>query len=911
MKLKRCLFFLIILINFGIVLGGNVTIGNNSYIETSYSPSQPIRGYINISLDKESNNSILSAFDHNITLRQFLDNNGLAYSCYPKDCDERYNLTGIESTTKTFQINDRESKLLGVKITGDPVDDITELAFNITSNGGDSCLSPLMIDVLNKNDFDYKLNNISEDSFCNIQKPYGCFNSADSIGMTLMEEGVSYCEKTTIPPVGGFKLGANINGTGSATFKLSLKTSANPEEFCSGDGISVESSGEISCNLKLQNEILSFTDADVCITPTDLSGGGIYQIRSENVSPCGYLEDTFGIHPKDFDIFVQPLKFKGPGTFRFNQVLIQERVSNLGSLIMSYITKKYERNCTPECIIPIRFFSGVSQQVNVYDVNLSYRVAGIKLSNNLQEISLVPPLLSSNGFQKLDLSKSNILAPEVTGKYEIRINLGNNEILRKNITVSMLPEIMDLYPKTPSALVPTSFFVILKDSKGNFTYTWRFGNETPQVTSINSITHTFNDIGTQYVTITIANNRGNSTKTLALSVYSPKEAINKTIKEYRECLNNFSLDLDNIKSNFIINEIDGTRKPLEISELRKQIDEIEKKYQDTTSSEDDLRIGYMKELTALKIPRKLKTVQEIKNSPFIQNENRINFGKLAQLGAGEIGSDEEGAKKKLNSWLMENFNVSFSSAGYSIIYNSGEDQFLFSDVIFNLQPLTTSGEVYFVIDGDSSKIKLSDTNLNTRESNDSDATVVILSELDKPLRIEFLYPEKLDVVNLPVYISPETTEYEGGGIVTGDCNNNGKCDGSEDWKGCRADCKPWGLTLLLLIVLIVISFIIYIVMQEWYKKHYETYLFANRGQVFNLISYMNNSSNQGVSKQDIFKKLKGLGWTDEQLDYAWKKFKGERIGMWEIPVLKWVENKQVKDELEKRKNINPSLNRLR
>ena len=99
-------------------------------------------------------------------------------------------------------------------------------------------------------------------------------------------------------------------------------------------------------------------------------------------------------------------------------------------------------------------------------------------------------------------------------------------------------------------------------------------------------------------------------------------------------------------------------------------------------------------------------------------------------------------------------------------------------------------------------------------------------------------------------------------------------------------------------------------MQEWYKRHYESYLFKDKNQVFNVISYMSNSSNQGISKTEIFKKLKTLGWSDEQLEYAWKKFKGERIGMWEIPILKWVENKQVKDELAKRKGINTAQHRL-
>ena len=39
---------------------------------------------------------------------------------------------------------------------------------------------------------------------------------------------------------------------------------------------------------------------------------------------------------------------------------------------------------------------------------------------------------------------------------------------------------------------------------------------------------------------------------------------------------------------------------------------------------------------------------------------------------------------------------------------------------------------------------------------------------------------------------------------------------------------------------------------------------------------------------------------NEQINYALKKFKGERIGMWEIPIFKFAENKKTKEEIAKR-----------
>jgi len=55
-------------------------------------------------------------------------------------------------------------------------------------------------------------------------------------------------------------------------------------------------------------------------------------------------------------------------------------------------------------------------------------------------------------------------------------------------------------------------------------------------------------------------------------------------------------------------------------------------------------------------------------------------------------------------------------------------------------------------------------------------------------------------------------------------------------------------------------------------------------------------------------KLKEKGWHNEQMIYAYKKYKGERTGMWEIPVFKFLENRKVKEEIELRKKIGINAN---
>ena len=194
-----------------------------------------------------------------------------------------------------------------------------------------------------------------------------------------------------------------------------------------------------------------------------------------------------------------------------------------------------------------------------------------------------------------------------------------------------------------------------------------------------------------------------------------------------------------------------------------------------------------------------------------------------------------------------------------------------------------------------------------------EASVVVFSELKEAETIEVLYPGKIDVKELPIYVSPEFKNLELRDEL-GICNFNKRCekDLNENYKNCRSDCKPLGWTLFWFFILFLAAFIVYIVLQEWYKRNYESRLFKNKNHLFNLIHFMNNSFNQGIRRSKIFSNLKNLNWRGEQLTYAWNKLHGKRTGMWEIPIFKWVEKKQVKRELDKRAgaNFSPKDNRI-
>ncbi len=96
--------------------------------------------------------------------------------------------------------------------------------------------------------------------------------------------------------------------------------------------------------------------------------------------------------------------------------------------------------------------------------------------------------------------------------------------------------------------------------------------------------------------------------------------------------------------------------------------------------------------------------------------------------------------------------------------------------------------------------------------------------------------------------------------------------------------------------LILAGVILYIFLQTWYKKKYEDYLFKNRNDLYNMITYIHNAKNQGLKEKEISIKLKQAGWSYEQVKYVMKKYAGKRTGMLEIPIekiLKNIKNKEI------------------
>ena len=869
--------------------------GNKSYdITANYASSEPIKGWLNISFQNENANSLLTAFDSSISLKDFLYNNSIncesssICSCFPSDCKDGYSATNSQ-TSKQISLGYLENKIIGLKITN-KIDSVSILRFNVSTNNWESCVNPLKIDLLDDGSFEWKAKNMSDDFNCIVPNSHGCFKAGDSGEQTEISEDSLYCEKIKIPVNRKLRIGANVIGSGDVQFEMSIETTA---DFKTCTAL-VSTSGEAKCEIIFDEERPSLEEANVCITK--ISGTAKYEIKYEDNNVCGYSDVNGEQFPHDFDIFIEAAKYDNINNFQFNQ---QEIYGESGTDLADYIMTEVSRytDCNPECIIPIKIYSGINQDIVISDLYFRYYSNGIpKETSSIYDIESSDVLISSN-FSKLDLAKANLLVPSSYGNKTISLKLNGEAILEKSIKILAVPKIIDILPDEVPAFVPYPFIVFLDTETSNLTYTWDFGdNTTKQTTTGKTLEHMYSGIGDYVLTVTVGNKYGNSSKTVNVKVGSPKDYVNSTINDYNKKLGFIEAEINKLPE-WIKNEI---KKEYDIDSIKSQINAQKSKYEDAFSDEDYTRI--MKALVALDIPDSFNLSQKIAPSNIFPDSEQINLAALESFGAGKPYGTEEEYTNAVTYWFMNALQMTIESKTYALYYkNEVKDLLSYAKITLTPKENQKLGVVYFLVNGNPDEIKFN-TDKTVKEYDD--AAGVIFPELETPETLEFLYPGKILVGNFPVYISPEFKNLEIG-VDPGICNFNKRCekDLKEDYKNCRSDCKPIGLTILWICILLFIALCIYIALQEWYKRHYERHLFSDRNQLFNLINFMNISYNQGMKKSDIFGKLKDLGWNSEQLRYAWNKFRGKRTGMWEIPIFKWVEKRQVKRELEKRGSL--------
>ena len=864
--MKRGFTFLLLLfisiISVGVIFA-SFEIGDLSHsIDKQYAPSDYIKGWINITLTDEPTNSLFETnFDGSITLIDLLELNNAVESdtCTPQDCMSDY-AAETPLDIKTFNLNSRESKIVGFKLEGEIVE-ISSINFTFESDIDSSCSNQLEIDFLNDGIIDVQNEKVL-DVGCSFSKSDGCFNDAQSTNDILI--GIKpYCQKIRLYNFPGFRLGAWVKkiplGDSILTMELydgeyDIISCKLPMGDISSDG------GEVYCNVNYS--IKKPKDYYVCIY-ADKTGAYETRVDRDSENKCGFYNWPYEtqIATASYNLFVEGRRFDRIGQVNTSDLFPED---SLETLAEQYLRTKYgdEMICpTAGCIIPIRFFAQESQSITVKNLNVDYVTTSYPAATeNFYDLTETPALVNMD-FQKLYLSGANFSVPSDYKDYPFTLTLNGTEIFSEEISIERIPIIKRLIPTATAFAFPTEFKVIVEEFANITEYKWNFGDGGSKTTTTNTVTHTYATEGQYKLNITITDlYQRSSFKTFDVTVGSPEEIVNDMLGKMLNDLGNVITQIEG----FDLFSQKSLKSALDIDSLDTTLAEIQVANASASTSSD-----YKDLLTALlglveKIPQSVNISESSDLISFFPEEDIINLDILKVIGGGDYdASYEDKYIDAVLSWNQQHMETKISVKGFAGMYGQTKEPIL---KVFNLKIKKLSGLDYnpYLIFLEFDNLKFKEDYSETEESGYS---FIDLTDDDKT--ISFSTTEDISFIDLPVFISPEISKL--GVVKPSIFDKEGK-----GWK--------WALFILIVFLLALIGVIVYIILQVWYKKKYENYLFKNKNELYNLVTYVQHARKKGLKRHEIANKLRKTGWSAERIKYVLKKHAGKRTGMLEIPV---------------------------
>lgn len=882
MKKEGLVFALVFVLAINLVLSTEVTIFNDSQVTTNYTIGSELTGLLNFSLRNVPANSIITSnFGGNMTLRDFLYLNGQTLACEQFNCTDVYTVPSpVGSLSKTF--NYPSQNIFGFRIPEGTNTHISKVQFKATSNFPLSSTIPLELDLFEGAQWQFV-----ETSSNYRQAPnYGCFDSSASTSGPTSISTTRYCERIdSLPTSKRYKLGANLTGTGSTEMTMSILRNSAEIEKCVFDAQTTN-----NCVLNL-TYLLEAGEYLICIHTED--DQKLYSFVTENSgNNCGYRGDLSVTSGYDYPLFVQVPDFASAVSLDLVTISSEEN-NSLVSAAENYITKIYNNDCSNGCVLPIKI-SGVDQLLEISSVRIDYSTTGMETNTSeVYSLSSTPLLVNYEGI--VDLSKLGFTLSSV-GIKDLVLSVDGTKILEKKISVLAAPQILSLQPQNPPAGVPTEFTVEVSSNFNITGYSWNFGDGSPtQSTTENSITHIYGNRSIYNLQVSVSDSSGvSSSKNFTIVSGSPKEVVNLTIAAKKVKLQNV---VDSLKT-YPTWQADYIKKLLRADEYMAELNRLDQK-RITLALDSDL-IKLALELNNLTVPQSVFVVSEFP-APLLISANDVDPAPMRKISGGIGDDDLSGYKESIAQWQMENIFGVMLIKRFEVLRDNGQTNFLLNLYSVNLES-SSSDDSYFVTDQGLDVLK-TDGTFDFKESG-------TFSYLEVPAgakkMFNFISPSEEDLI---VYISPVVSDLPYTSVDIGVCNFNTVCekDLDENYKNCRSDCKPVGRTIYWIFLVIIFGLAIYTFLQVWYKNNYERKLFEDRAHLFNLVNYIDNMLNRGTSEGEIRSKLAQQGWSLEKINYAFKKSKGQKVGMYElVPVEKLLAILR-KKESKKEVKANPTL----
>jgi PKD repeat protein len=874
---------------------------HNMSMSSQYSPFELIEGEINWTVTDESYDTPLTSnIGGEIKLGDFLNANGYLDFCTPLDCSNNY-ISSSGETNKVFDLSPNNSAFVGFYLEGDNVQ-ITGLDFDFRSDFDGALASPVELRF-----FEDTLWEFSEFSDNDFSSWPSNFNNSASINQSPLLS-VRYCEEFIVPKTNLLKVGANVGGVDSSDLKMVIYSDSGDELWCNLASPSVGS----FCSIDAGNDWGFFEGVTyVCL---EAESNTNYTLTSEEggmnkgwAQPITVAFDIPSNYSHDFDILVEVAKYSDAGALSsidWSGVKLDSK--DLWELADEFILEKtaFTRDCSEGCVLPIEV-SGISQQANIENVALTYFSTIPIVGDKVYDIEVSPALISFSGVSDLTLTNFNVSNSQ---EDSFILYLDDEKLFENDLDVLPAPIVERIYPASPPAGVPVSFYVDVDfGSNASLTYSWDFGDGKLATTAENTVVHTYAALQNYTLKVSVsAGGNLTSTKEQVINAINPAVAVNITLiqrgKELSEAIRNI-----NALPLWYQDKIENMAN---ISYFSDELARLERAKDNAFDDADFLEIAKSLYSADFDIPARI-FVSDSSSSPFIGRLEDISPVIIDEFAGGSFDeSSKEGYKNAILRWQAENIEGAYTKKIISMKSANNVETHMLSVYSFDLTSLSYD-ESYFVVSKNYGDLYFSEE-VSARKV--GEASLMIFGGEEQKM-FEFYFEGDGDA---PFFISPKLGSLILEEEIDTTCNHDNFCnkDVGENYRNCRNDCKPVGRMIIYIILAMFLVLALYTFLQVWYKRRYEKHLFSDRRQLYNLLMFISNSRARGSTDSKIKEDLLEQGWSRERVAYVIRKSRGERVGLYEIIPLEkffsWWRNKKAAKSIATRNqqqnvgNINKS-----
>lgn len=817
----------------------------NNTISTNYAIGAYLSGAVNISFDSEPFiSTFYNNFGDSITLEEILNtsaNSGFAYTCNTDDCESTYSALTPE-TQKIFTLNAGASKTFGFELTG-MITNITSLKFKIDSTAPASCSNQLKIDLFD--DGTIETGNTKQSLQTCGQNNYSCYNnSLVPIETTL--GAVPFCQKVTLTEAPGFELGAYVQEVTAGNRTISMKLYASSGVLLkSCDLPSISGAGsEVSC--KVEHLVTEPADYYVCV----VAGEGTGEYKARGQVPTGEKCGFNGFPPQAaqgaYQIFFKKSQFSPIGS-----ITIENEISSgelLSTKIKNYLIQTYHSlDCSNTCLVPLKLTSEENQSITLKDLELKYDQVGFPgvTNYNFYEFSTDPAKVNSD-FQKLYFDGSQFTIPQLIGFSNYAIFFSGGSIYAGNFSIKNISIIIS--PTQIPVTFPTLITAAITAENEIISYYWDFGDGLTQTTLISEVEHVYSEKGEFNLVLEITDAEGTVfSKSEIITVNISKEIIDSKIAGLEAKIASLETQMSSLDQ--------FTKKTLqdymELNETKTILQEIKANY---SSNENDT--SFIQTLINLNVPNGFLIVPTSQIA-YYPSESIVDLNILETIQGETYDYEKEAEYQEgIVAWFQNNLDAKINMKEVLVDEGNGQTPAfrIFSVDISKKQTLSEDPDV---VVRELSGITFS--NPAGKQSTNG----YIHFKLGSTTKIEFSTTEQIEFIGLPLFISPSLSNLmlPEGPTITGERE------------------KDWRIFAGILLGVLILGVLAYFIIGNWYKRKYEKKLFPNKNNLFNMVTYVNNSKEKGMKNSEIRKNLSKVGWSSEQINYVMKKHAGKNTGL--------------------------------